>query len=76
MSTRAAYAKAIRAAIKSPLTDADVAEIEDCMRHVIFHSTLDWQTKRQFDRGARDAWSTVQYARTPEGRKLLGETPA
>jgi hypothetical protein len=30
-------------------------EIEDCMRHTIFHSTLDWQTREQFDQGARDA---------------------
>lgn len=29
--------------------------IEDCMRQEIFHSTLDWQTKRQFNDGARKA---------------------
>lgn len=29
--------------------------IEDCMRNDIFHSTLDWQTREQFDAGAREA---------------------
>jgi len=33
----------------------ELARIEDCMRQDIFHSTLDWQTARQFDRGAREA---------------------
>ena len=32
-----------------------IAAIEDCMRHVIFHSTLDWQTKEQLEQGAREA---------------------
>jgi hypothetical protein len=29
--------------------------IEDTMRHEIFHSTLDWQTRAQLERGARQA---------------------
>ena len=33
----------------------EIELIEDCMRHEIFHSTLDWQTKRQFNSGARKA---------------------
>ena len=33
----------------------DLDEIEDVMRHAIFHSTLDWQTKRQLCDGAREA---------------------
>ena len=43
----------------------DLAEIEDTMRHTIFHSTLDWQTKAQLMRGAREAWEVVQIMRDP-----------
>lgn len=34
---------------------ATLQRIEDCMRDTIFHSTLDWQSREDFDRGARDA---------------------
>lgn len=38
------------------ITDArDLGEIEETMRNDIFHSTLDWQTKEQLDKGAFDA---------------------
>lgn len=30
-------------------------ELEDIMRNDIFHSTLDWQTKEEFDKGAKEA---------------------
>lgn len=33
----------------------ELAEIEDCMRHDIFHSTLDWQTREQLHTAAREA---------------------
>jgi len=33
----------------------DVSMIEDIMRNEIFHSTLDWQTRAQFQQGARKA---------------------
>lgn len=33
----------------------DLGVIEDCMRHTIFHSTLDWQTRAQLHAGAVDA---------------------
>lgn len=45
----------------------DVAEVEDTMRHVIFHSTLDWQTRRQFNKVAREAWAVVQALRAEKG---------
>ena len=32
-----------------------VALIEDCMRDVIFHSTLDWQDRETFNKGAIEA---------------------
>lgn len=45
-------------------TETDARKIEEYMRHVIFHSTLDWQTKEQFEHGARKAWLCIQYLRT------------
>ncbi len=37
-------------------TDAQkLADIEECMRQDIFHSTLDWQTAAQLKRAAREA---------------------
>ncbi len=58
-----------------------LAEIEDYMRNIIFHSTLDWQTKAQFNKGAREAWQDIQFMRSPEGiaymarldREMMGE---
>ena len=35
--------------------ELDLYEIEECMRHIIFNSTLDWQTREQFTQGAMDA---------------------
>lgn len=59
----------------------DAAEIEDLMRNAIFHSSLDWQTKRQFNNGARKAKQLLDYMRSPEGiaeiekveREMFGE---
>lgn len=33
----------------------EAAQIEDIMRHEIFHSTLDWQSREELDEGARQA---------------------
>jgi hypothetical protein len=30
--------------------------IEEILRDVVFHSTLDWQTVKQFDAGVREAY--------------------
>lgn len=43
----------------------DLEEIEDTMRHTIFHSTLDWQTREQLAAAAREAWEIVQIMRDP-----------
>jgi hypothetical protein len=50
----------------------DLAEIEDCMRNDIFHSTLDWQTRAQLMKGAREAWQVVQLMRDPAAMKAMG----
>ena len=39
-----------------------VAKIEDLMRHVIFHSTLDWQSRAEFFKGAREAKEVMDEA--------------
>ncbi len=45
-------------------TDAALlGEIEDTMRDTIFHSTLDWQTSRQFNKAAREALGLVLLQR-------------
>ncbi len=36
------------------------AEIEDVMRNVIFHSTLDWQTRKELEEAARMAAEILQ----------------
>ena len=59
------YQKQIFEATKCKPEDA--AEIEELMRDVIFHSTLDWQTKAQFNKGAREAKEVLDYMRSPEG---------
>lgn len=52
---------------------ADLNEIEDYMRNVYFHSTLDWQSEAQFNKGARESWADIQWSRTPEGKKYIAE---
>jgi len=49
----------------------DAEEIEDYMRNIIFHSTLDWQTKAQFNKGAKDAYSDILWMRSPEGIEYM-----
>lgn len=42
------------------VTDLEhIERIEDTMRHVIFHSTLDWQTREQLMHGARAALQII-----------------
>ncbi|SKB62909.1 hypothetical protein [Sphingopyxis flava] len=41
-----------------------LAEIEDVMRHVIFHSTLDWQTREQLSQAAREALEVIKCTAT------------
>lgn len=43
----------------------DLEEIEDTMRHIIFHSTLDWQARDQLKQGAVEAWEVIQIMRDP-----------
>jgi hypothetical protein len=68
------YTKAIAEALKVPVSAETIKmldEVEDLMRNVIFHSTLDWQSKRVFDKGAREAKAVYDYAQTPEGKAIM-----
>lgn len=56
------YAAAIAKA--TGCTDPDtLSEVEDMMRHIIFHSTLSWQSARQFNKGAREGYGLVLLER-------------
>lgn len=41
----------------------DAAMVEDIMRNEVFHSTLDWQSKTELQRGARKAWAILEADR-------------
>jgi len=49
----------------------DAEEIEDYMRNIIFHSTLDWQSKAQFNKGARESYRDILWMRSPEGVEYM-----
>lgn len=56
------YAQLISTA--TGVTDpADLAEIEEYMRHVVWHSTLDWQTREQLEASAVVAWDECRMVR-------------
>jgi len=40
----------------------EVELIEDVMRDVVFHSTLDWQTREQLEEGARIARAALEQS--------------
>jgi hypothetical protein len=41
----------------------DAVMVEDIMRRFIFHSTLDWQSERQFKNGVLEAWALLESDR-------------
>jgi hypothetical protein len=44
-------------------TPQDAAMVEDIMRRFVFHSTLDWQSREELNRGAEDAWAVLEEDR-------------
>lgn len=53
-------------------TAQEAAEIEEMMRHDIFHSTLDWQPAPLFDKAARVAYAALRGRPLPRsGAKML-----
>lgn len=64
------YQKSISEIIN--VTDLSVLqEVEDIMRNTIFHSTLDWQSEAQFNKGAKEAYQIYLYLQTSEGKKYM-----
>ncbi len=53
------------------LTQTQYDAIEDTMRHVVFHSTLDWQTRDQLHEGARQAFAIL----SPEELEAVEHDP-
>ena len=53
--------------------ESDTHEIEEYMREIVLHSTLDWLTITQFNKAARTAWKDIQWMRSPEGIKYMEE---
>jgi hypothetical protein len=45
-------------------TAKQAAQIEDVMRNVIFHSTLDWQTRDELQDAARLAFEVIKRLNT------------
>ena len=41
----------------------DAAIVEDIMRNHVFHSTLDWQSATELQRGTREAWAIMECDR-------------
>ena len=41
----------------------DASMVEEIMRNHVFHSTLDWMSQMQFQRGAREAWELLESER-------------
>lgn len=57
-SKRTGYQELIQEA--TGVTDLEhIERIEDTMRHVIFHDTLNWQTREQLMQGAREALQII-----------------
>jgi len=51
----------------------DAEEIEDYMRNIYFHSTLDWQSKALFKKGAKESYRDILWMRSPEGMEYIKE---
>jgi hypothetical protein len=61
MKMKTGYNEIIVQATGCSLPDAE--DVEEIMRGVIFHSTLDWQTRDELEVGARIAYAVLQNMR-------------
>ena len=52
-------------------TSEEVVEIEDIMRHDVVHSTLDWLSKSQFKKAAKEAYEVYQFMQSDEGKLYI-----
>ena len=65
------YSELIIKATGCPEADAD--KIEDIMRNDILHSTLDWLSKSQFKKAAKEAYEVYLYMQSDEGKRYIKE---
>jgi hypothetical protein len=60
----------IRLVMEATHCDEDSAKrVLEIMREVVFHSTLDWQTREEFQDGARKAYVVLQALEGAPGLK-------
>lgn len=52
-------------------TESEAYDVEDIMRNDIVHSTLDWLTKRQFNKAAKEAYEVYVYMLSDEGKAYI-----
>jgi len=71
METLKGYQKLIQEATNCK--ENEVEAIEDIMRNVIVHSTLDWLSKPQFNKAAKEAHETYLFMESEEGKKHMIE---
>jgi hypothetical protein len=55
---------------------SEVEEVEDIMRNTILHSTLDWLSKSQFNKVAKEAYELFCYMNSEEGKLYVKEIMA
>lgn len=55
---------------------ATLSQIEDIVRNDIFHSTLDWQTKAQLKKAAKEAIEMINFMNSAEGKLYMAELEA
>jgi hypothetical protein len=53
--------------------ESEVAEVEDIMRNDVLHSTLDWLTKPQFKKAAKDAYEVYLFLHSETGKRYVEE---
>jgi 2-phospho-L-lactate guanylyltransferase (CobY/MobA/RfbA family) len=55
-------------------SEAEAAQIEEVMRNVIFHSTLDWQTREELVEAARLGKMTVRQMAVEDAKAAKRST--
>ena len=62
MNTRRSFYRSLITAAMG-INEKEAGYVEDIMRDDIFHSTLDWQSRAQFVRGAKEAVEMLKVYR-------------
>lgn len=51
-------------------SDSEARQIEDVMRNVIFHSTLDWQTREELEEAAREGYLIIRIMAAEDAKPV------